>query len=328
MTRFELERLCGWIHLPAEIDKVVGSLMAPTFADAARHLKGTGSTKDTYFWGWEQTLLGKLLAAFNQKIGDCVGQGWARATQDLVGLQISGGRMEAIPKEVVERFKQSTETGEHGVIATEPIYGGSRCEVGGQWGSDSDGSVGAWAAKWVGDYGITWRMKYPNVDLSHYDPRRAKEYGRRGCPDDLELESKKHLVKMITQVKNYDEVRDMVCNGYPVPVASNQGFSMKRIKGGWCRAEGTWMHQMTFRGHFIIKGNKPAIVCQNSWGDYLGSDNEVITLETGQELILPEGSFLVEPEVVTKMARQGDTFAISDVQGFPFNPDPTPWIFR
>src|SRR5437763_1529398 len=70
-------------------------------------------------------------------------------------------------------------------LAQEVIYGGSRVEVGGGR-LRGDGSVGAWAAKFVHDYGVVPRGVHGRYDLSRYDERRCREYGARGVPGDLE----------------------------------------------------------------------------------------------------------------------------------------------
>jgi hypothetical protein len=329
MTNYEIQKLCGLVINPAEVERVVASLPNPQFVSCASHLAGTGEGKDIWFWAAEEAILGKVLASYHQKIGDCVSHGWARGCQDLMLIEIANGDMEEVPKAILDRLV--SEDGEHGIVATEPIYGGSRCEVGGWWGRNDDGSIGAWGAKWVSQWGVILRDRHEIgsdvYDLTHYDSSRAKSWGARGCPDPLEGVAKMHPVQTVTQCSTYEEVRDMLANGYPVPVASMQGFAMKRSVGGWCRPSGTWAHQMTFRGSLVVKGNRPAVVCQNSWGDYLGSENNRVQLESGKELTLPSGAFLVEPEIVTRMARGGDTFAASSFKGFPRRNEPIPWIF-
>lgn len=328
MTNYEVGKLCGWYHMPAAVEQVVSELPMPTFAESSPHLKGTGTATDVYFWKAEETVLGKVLASYHQKIGDCVSMGMARSAQDLLLIEILLGEYEEIPKPVLGRIKN--ESGEHGIVATEPIYGGSRVEVGGGR-IRGDGSIGAWAAKWVTKWGIILRMPYEvggdKYDLSKYSPERARDWGRRGCPDPLEPEAKLHPIETFTQLRSYEEIRDHCANLYPVTIASDQGFAMKRSPGGWCKAVGRWMHQMCVRGHLIVKGNKPALIIQNSWGDYLGDQNNVVTLETGQEVTLPPGCFLCEPEVGTRIARQGDTFSYTGAQGWPRRDEKVPWIF-
>lgn len=327
MTNYEIGKLCGWLQRPDEVELYVGSLPTPTFADAAPHLAGTGEGSDVCYWDFEDKVIGRVLRSFHQQIGSCVGQGYARAAQDLMLIEIANGEPEEIPEDVLSGM----DDGVSGFVAVEPIYGGSRCEVGGQWGSRSDGSVGAWAAKWVSEWGVILRKKYDfggtSIDLSRHSPSRCKEYGARGCPDDLEPVAKEHPVRSVTQVTTYEQVRDMLANGYPVPVASSQGFTMKRRAGGWCDPRGTWMHQMLFRGHLVTKGNRPGVVVQNSWGGYLGTANNRVQLESGREVVLPEGCFLAEPDVVTRMARQNDTFALSGFTGFPERIETINWVF-
>lgn len=305
--------LCGWVQDPRAVDAVLATLPLPLFGDAAPHLAGTGDNKDVCFWDAEQKLLGRVLRSTHQRIGSCVGHGWARACQDLMLVEIAAGEAEQLPPGL-----DLSDSGVNGFVSTEAIYGGSRCEVGNQWGSRNDGSVGAWAARWVTRWGALFRKDYgPGLDLTRHDTPREKEWGARGVPDALEPVAREHPVGTVSQVRSYEQARDALCNGYPVPVASSQGFTERRRAGGWCDPQGTWMHQMTARGHVVTKGNKPAVVIGNSWGGYLGTANATVQLEGGREIVLPEGCFLCAPEVFDRMARQGDTFAVSQFRGFP-----------
>ena len=89
---------------------------------------------------------------------------------------------------------------------------------------------GAWAARYVNEYGALPRGKYGNIDLTTYSGSKARTWGRRGAgvPKTLIPFAKKHPVMTVSQVKTYEEVRDLIANGYAVTIASNQGFSSKK----------------------------------------------------------------------------------------------------
>jgi hypothetical protein len=70
-------------------------------------------------------------------------------------------------------------------------------------------------------------------------------------------------------------------------------------------------------GTCVVKGNIPAVVYRNSWGDYLGSTNNKVQLESGREIELPEGCYLSRLEEIESELRQQDTFAVSEAVGFP-----------
>jgi hypothetical protein len=74
---------------------------------------------------------------------------------------------------------------------------------------------------------------------------------------------------------------------------------------------------MVFRGVFTAKGGRKGAVCQNSWGGYLGTDNNKLTLESGAEVELPEGCFGVDASAADRMLRERDSFAPSHAVGFP-----------
>ena len=92
------------------------------------------------------------------------------------------------------------EAAEYRDLAPEVIYGGSRVEIGGGR-IRGDGSIGAWAARWVRDYGVVPRGLHGSHDLRLYDENRCRDYGRRGVPDDLEALAKEHPVRGVVNVR-------------------------------------------------------------------------------------------------------------------------------
>lgn len=292
----------GWVDDPRAVERFVATLERPLFGLAAPHLKGTGRGKDVLFWMAEEKILGKVLPAHRQTIGDCVSHGWGRGVQDLklIEIAIKGER---------EQWQ--------GEIATEPIYAGSRVEIGGGRLS-GDGSIGAWAAGWVKQYGVLLRSKYDEFDLTRYSGRKARQWGRRGAgvPDALEPIAREHPVRTVSLVTDADEGRDALVNGFPIPICSNQGFTTQRDRQGFCRPRGSWAHCMEARGYCTVKGNRPAVAIQQSWGESPTGPNR-LTLESGREIALPQGVFLIDMEVFDRMLKQKDSFAISNFEGFP-----------
>jgi hypothetical protein len=192
--------------------------------------------------------------------------------------------------------------------AVEPIYAGSRVEVGGGR-IRGDGSVGAWAAKWLSDRGGMVPMeKVGRYDLTSYSAERAREWGRSGVPDDLEPAAREHPVKGAALVRTWPDVLRAIQQGYPVVVCSDQGFTMARDAEGFARPSGTWAHCMVFIG--ARGGSRPGAFCLNSWGD---------KVHTGPvwPADAPVAGFWVDSSIVQRMVAQGDSFALSDVVGFP-----------
>ena len=256
-----------------------------------------------FFWEFEEALLNRLLPTWRQLIGDCVSMGSAKVCQDQIVIEaVCSGGFEIFEAEV----------------ATEPIYAGSRVEIGGGRLGNSDGSLGVWAQDWVTKFGVLLRKKYGNIDLSTYSGDRAKEWGMRGrgCPDELEPEAKKHPISETSMVTSVDDAIPLLLNLNGITVASNQGFTQKRDREGFCHPSGSWAHQMCYRGACKTKSGKIGIPEQNSWGDYLGREGEVITTYSGREVKLPPGCFLVEAEVANRGLRQQDSFAHSGIRGW------------
>jgi hypothetical protein len=171
--------------------------------------------------------------------------------------------------------------------------------------------------EWLLKYGILLRKPYQvggeTIDLSTYSGQRARQWGGKGVPNALEPIAKEHPVLTASLAQSYEEVRDAIANNYAVIVCSNIGFGptnrvLNRDKDGFLRPSGSWAHAMLFNA-VDDAYQRPGCCCQNSWG----TKWVVGPTRHGQ----PEGSFWVDADVVTKMARQGDTWVISDLDGFP-----------
>jgi hypothetical protein len=236
-------------------------------------------------------------------VKNCVSHGFARGVQDLKLIDI------AVKKEPEAWVAE---------VATEPIYALSRVEIGKGRIGNGDGSVGAWAADAVMQYGILLRQKYGTHDFSTYSGQLAKRLGapQAGLPDELEPIAKEHPVRTVSLVSTIDELWAALGNWYPVPICSMQGFSMTRDAQGFCRPEGTWAHCMATRGRVTVQGDRRAIIIQQSWGEN-PTGNARVQLASGEEITLPQGCFLIDLDVAGRMVRAKDSFALSGFEGFP-----------
>ena len=222
-----------------------------------------------------------------QTTGDCVSHSTRNAVDVTRCHEIVGGQREAF----VARG------------ATEAIYG-SR----GHGGQGMSCSV---AARFVHqDGGILVRKDYGFIDLSKYDSKKGTNWGRRGVPSDVLLESQKHKVKTISLVKSVDEARDAIANGYALSVCSNYGFSSRRDSNGIARRSGSWNHAMSWVAMDDSREvhNETLFLIQNSWGAFNGGPKR-----HGQ----PEGSFWIREKDAAGMLNQNGAWAFSDVDGFP-----------
>lgn len=264
-----------------------------------------------FFWEFEEVLFGEPLKSWLQTIGDCVSFGVARGCNDSLiidAVNNGGATLYDVSKPV----------------ATEPIYAGSRVEVGGGR-LGGDGSLNIWAIKWITNWGVLLRENHGSgeLDLRTYSGSKARKWGARGagCPNELEPKAKLHPITGSTPIKDADAAIPFIVNLNPITIASNRGFSRKRNSDGTCDPVGSWAHEMVIRGVCILSNGKLVFIIQNSWGDYLGSSNNVITTKSGRKVTLPSGCFAAEAEVVERdIFRPGDCTAIAGVRGWRATP--------
>jgi len=278
----------GWIDDPEAVKTIisennvrqVSELIGPTDAVDRRQVTDlTIYLKKVYGERWY----------LNQgSCGSCVAFGAALACDTLVAI------------EIVERSMDKP-TGR-----TDPmsIYWGSRVEIGGNrlWGQ---GSVGAWAAKWLKDYGVLIQANYPGCDLSTYSAGVCcGPNANRGVPNELESIARQHPVKDYAQCKTFEDLARAIESGYPVTVASNQGFTRTRDAKGFAKPSGRWGHQMVIVG---VRHDVPGALVANSWGPYF----------TGGPDDLSPACFWADDTTIGNMLGQGDSFALSNIQGWP-----------
>ena len=301
----------GWINDQPAVWETVRAMEAGgvphLFADAAPGLLKGDDNAPIFFWKAEEKVLGGRKPSWNQKqVGACVGFGNGRTAQDLMLWEIAAGEPETWPG---------------AEVSPEVIYGGSRVEVGGGRIS-GDGSVGAWAAKWVKEWGVVVRGVYGSLDLTTYDEATCRKLGSQGIPTDVETLAKVHPVTAVAMVRNGDEFWAAVGGGKPVAVCSDRGFTTT-LKRGFCSPSGTWNHCMEGRGRFTHPSKGKCGVIQNSWNAYLSIpaaedrfieyvdiDGSVKTEE------LPEGCFATTLDVIDGMMRQQDSFAMAGFKGW------------
>lgn len=270
----------------------------------SRSFYKSGKGRRVLLYKYLEKVVGKSIT-HDQEIGDCVGQAYGLGIDTLAATQIYGLGL-------AEKFEAKT--------STEAMYAGSRYEIGYLEHGDSeiltgDGSWGGYAAEFATHYGMLPRGKYGNVDLSVYDPQIARLWGREGIPDHLEPQIKQHPIRSKALVGSYVEVRDAICNGYPVMFCSDVGFNPEcqkhnpggRDAMGFLYRCGTWYHAML--GFAVDDTARPGVLLQNSWGpSWVGGPTRY-----GQ----PEGSFFVDADTIDDMASQGDSYALSGLIGFP-----------
>lgn len=292
----------GWVDDPAAVQAAVATMPRPVFAQHGL----TADDKDALLHQIVKRAIGKHVPPHNQgQVGCCVGEGASVACEYLAGVMKAEGR------------------GDWKAVSSESIYALSRVEVGGGRLGSEDGSVGAWAAKAVTEYGSLPRENLGSVDLTAFSESRARDWGRRGLPDDLEATARQYKVGMAAKLASAEECRVALTNMYPIVICSQKGFSMTRDRDGFCREQGQWGHCM---GCVAYRADKRGFLFIQSWGE---------KAPTGPvSLDQPPNSFWVTWQVMDQICREGDTFAYSQFAGFPrqnidnFVLDPAPKVRR
>lgn len=288
----------GWQPNRASLIDFIRRHRNPYVSQQSKEIKGDGTGKVVFLHKAFERVTGRAYVPHDQRAPDCVSQAYGLGIDFLSCVQIATHKH---PQRWV------------GKAATEPIYGGSRVEVGGYNGRGG-GSTGHWGAEWLTRYGVLIRQKYPGgYDFTNYSGEKAIKYGREGCPDPLEPLTKLHPVKTAALCRSYKECIDCIANGMPVIVCSSVGFGsgdkIRRDSEGFLtRSRKPWMHSMLFAG-FDDKYRRKGCLCFNSWGEHW------VYGPTRHNQ--PSGTFWVDADTVDSMLRQGDSFAISAYVGFP-----------
>lgn len=277
----------GWVDDQQAVQAVLATLPMPLFAAAAPHLAGSGEGKTVLLSDAVKKVLGHHMPAQKQPRGTCVSRGFSRGVDYLECVEIALGQP--------EEFK---------FISHSYVYG--RCREIGGWLSNQDGAVGAWAAKAVAE-GVITNEDCNDRDADYDD--LAVQWGARGVPQqykDLALQRKNRVVT-VSLVTTPEEARDGLCNGYPLPVCSNQGFTMTRDSNGHCRPQGSWSHCMVWTGY---RDDRKQFLVEQSWGQNTPDG------PTG-DLDIPDNAFWIDWDVAAGMLRGRDSFLMSAFDGYP-----------
>ncbi len=241
---------------------------------------------------WHYTLVannGEHLPNYPQQVGDCVSFGMRNAGEYLQCRQI-------YHEGLTHRFRP---------IYPPYIYGTSRVQIGGGR-LRGDGSVGAWAAKAVEQHGVLFADE---AGVPAYSGSVARDWGKSGPPEQWLKVAREFLVKTVSRVTSAQDVCDALCNGYPVTIASNFGTRTIKERDGRMVAtwDSSWAHQMCVVG-YDGSGSTKYFYVLNSWG--AAAHPRPLNGE-------PPGGFWITWNDCERIAKQGDSFAVSDFEGFP-----------
>lgn len=285
----------GWEPLPDEVEAIASLQPVGSFEDSEAFAATDPLPDYVNHDDAAVKALGHILPTRNQgNAGTCVSFGTTAAVEYTMLVAIARNK----PFLFVD-------------TATEPVYGGSRVEVGKGRLGRGDGSIGAWAAQFVKQWGICARQNYPavGIDLSTYSIQISRDWGNRGVPDAFEPILKQHPVAAITQVKSTEALKRALANGYGVAESSGYLLRSKRNAQGIIEAYRGGGHCMCISGYIVIGGSTYFHI-RNSWGDqaHTGPTHDKFPTKAGG---------LVHQAQVQAMLDAGDTWALSDVAGFP-----------
>ena len=288
----------GWVHEPAIVEEVCKSDGMVAWGDTPASALSFDDIPE-YFSGAEiaEKVLGKKLPDYNQlTVGSCVGFGTTKAVEYLSLAEIH------LLKDK-EEFK---------TLAQEVTYALSRVEIGGGR-IVGDGSIGAWAAKAVKDYGVVARDKYGDLDLTKYNTDLCRKLGKVGMSKEMETIARKHPVRSYTKITNWKDACVALAQGFFILVCSDRGFKSTRDEFGFAAPSGSWGHCMCISGYQKKTANnklRNGLLIDNSWGsDWIKGPKSTIPMN--------DGAFWADADVVDRMLAAGDSFALSSFAGFP-----------
>jgi hypothetical protein len=311
----------GYTPDPDGTREFLAELEQPTFRQAGAEVIAGAKGVDAYLYRFadkaHRKVYGTPFGPWNQgNIGTCVSFGWGMGSYIGQCVDWANGQLANPPL----------------LVATEPIYGGSRTE-GRQppvtFAGYSDGSYGAAAARWVsglknGHGGILFRQKYGDgdLDLTTYSIPRSKQWGAYGVPKSLAAEANKHTARAVALCETWEGLTAALESGMSVPICSNVGFaSGDRDADGFCRRSGNWGHCMVAcslkwaknsgkNGEPPMKNPRDGVLVINSWGNYLAGGKHPADQ--------PDGSFWITKDDAVAILKQGDSFVIGSVEGFKY----------
>lgn len=280
----------GWNYSPEEIDLVYSALQNGSFAQAAPLLKGEGVGK-TALLHEAFAKIGMAYPVLNQlNYPTCAAFTGAGGVDLLKAVEIASGER--------EEFK--------GLTASEPLYFGARKLSG--WRIRGGGASVAMIAKYIAEYGVLLRQKYPNnIDLTEYNGDKAVRWGNNsGFPKTLEDISKDHVVREYSRIDSWESYQDSIYAGFPVLVGSNFGFESATDDLGFCKPSGEWNHAML---HIATRQDRPGGLIANSWGKGWLKIKK-------KNLNQPDGSFWCDAKYIDSMCKNGDAWNIAGFNGW------------
>lgn len=220
--------------------------------------------------------------------GDCVS--WNARNGGLITMccDITSNTPDEVTGRIEGPPDVSDEARLNGVLSTEAIYNWRR-HGGDGWNSSEAVEV------MIKDSGLWLRKKYGeiDVDFTRYSARNAGIYGSRTPPESWRKIGADHLVRTATELSSFEEVRDMLANGYGILTDGGESWSDQRDANGVSkRTRQGWAHAMALgaaddRPEIKQLYGEPLVLVLQSWGNW----NEGPRTIFGTDLQIPVGAF-------------------------------------
>lgn len=242
--------------------------------------------------------------------GDCVSHSTKNACVTTMACEIEAGKPDEVSGKV-EGVPDIPDRGvKEGVVSTEAIYWWRR-HGGDGWHCSASAKVvctesGLWLRKNYSDVGI---------DLTSYSSRLAGKWGRTPPPNNIKGVGQPHLMRTATRCTGFEEIRDLLYNGYGITSCGSEGFDNRRDENGVARRKGSWAHAMAYYGVDDREETKrkyggPLVLVANSWGsNWIGGPRKIM----GTNIQIPEGCFWAKWSDLSRR----DCYALSGVNGWP-----------
>ena len=242
--------------------------------------------------------------------GDCVSWSTRNSCLGTMCCEITSG----VPDPNSNKLEGAPEVSDagrlSGVLATEAFYNWRR-HGGDGWSCAEAAQVA------LNDSGLWLRKKYDeiDVDFTTYSSKNAGLYGSRTPPDSWLEIGKNHRVQTVTEVEEYEAMRDLLANGYCISSCGGESFSSDKDMNGYSkRTAAGWAHAMAYlavddRDEIKKLYGEPLVMLQQSWGNWNDGGRRIF----GTVVDIPIGAFWVKWSDI----KNRYMIAMSGVNGWP-----------
>ena len=286
--------LPGWQFNQETMDDLWSDKIVRSVCMVAPHLRGVGKGKSAFLWRSRELFDPGAFGHEAQTTGDCVSHGCRNAFDNTRCVEI---HIKGEPEEFFLR------------TATEPPYGAR--------GHSGQGMDPARATRFVHDYGMMFRQKYPSVDLSKYNSKIGTRWGSSGVPTEVKEECSKHGIGKWIAPSSVAEAKDLLFSGYAIHSGQQFGVKNKSDEDGISIQGSSWNHDMATVGYDDTKEVYPDCVflVANSWGVWNVCPSVWPVDRYGE---WPIGSFWVRESLYAKyFVGSRSISAFCDVEGVP-----------